>query len=354
MNILQSVMNNPIAQSIGNNPVQGILNNINQLVNSIQPDINNPSKITSDPNVMTTLKNIYNLYQQLITQYNYIPTITVNNTNIKLNTLKSTSNTSVNNYIGAGAPQNTVDLRPQLLPIRNQLSVCSCVSFSTSCMREFEAKSNNYLSPAFIYHLRSNSPQDCMTIQNALDILSSSGVCYDNTYSYSNISSTGAIPQNAINEATKFRIQSYARINDVASLKNALQKYGPCPIAFPVYNHSDQMWIQNPGDTFIGGHCMLVVGYDANSFIIRNSWGTNWGNQGYTNFPFNQWGIQWEVWTCTSYPPPGSILPPITTSNSLSNTNLFNNLSTTTIIIGSVSIVVCILLMIIIIVGFHR
>jgi len=346
MNILQSVINNPITQSIGNNTVQGILNNINQLVISIQPDINNPSKITSDPNVMDTLKTIYNLYQQLITQYNYIPTITIDNTNIKLNTLKSTSTKSVNNYIGAGAPQNTVDLRSQLLPIRNQGSVCSCVSFSTSCMREFEAKSNNYLSPAFIYHLRSNSPQDCMTIQNALDILSSSGVCYDITYSYSNISSTGAIPQNAINEATKFRIQSYARINDVASLKNALQNYGPCPIAFPAYNHSNQMWIQNPGDTFIGGHCMLVVGYDANSFIIRNSWGTNWGNQGYTNFPFDQWGIQWEVWTCTSYPPPGSILPPIT--------NSITNLSTTTIIIIVASIVTCLLLTIIIIVGFHH
>jgi hypothetical protein len=164
-------------------------------------------------------------------------------------------------------------------------------------MKEYQDKTDSYLSPAFIYQSRSNYPNDCMTIKNALQILTLSGVCYDSSYTYDNIKITGIIPKNAIIEANKFKIKSYLQINDINSLKNALQNNGPCPIAFPVYNYSNQLWVQNPGDKFIGGHCMTVVGYDDNSFIIRNSWGPNWANKGYTKFPFNHWGAQWEVWT---------------------------------------------------------
>lgn len=34
-----------------------------------------------------------------------------------------------------------------------------------------------------------------------------------------------------------------------------------------------------PGETVVGGHCVVAVGYDDSkrTFIIRNSWGTGWG-----------------------------------------------------------------------------
>lgn len=323
-NTAQSIANNPIVQSIANNPA--IKNISNELLQRLQTIKNNPEYIKY---IESIIKGI-------------VPFINVNGMTFKLNVLISDVQPTDKQYLGASAPLTTIDLRPQLLPVRNQGSVSSCVSFSTSCMKEYQAKTNNYFSPAFIYHSRSNYPTDCMTIKNALDILSVSGVCYDNTYSYSNVESTSSIPQNAINEAEHFKIISYAQINDINSLKTALENYGPCPIAFPVYNFSDQLWIQNPGDTFKGGHCMTVVGYDDSSFIIRNSWGNSWANQGYTNYPFTQWGTHWEVWTCTGYPPPGSILPSIKTST---------NLSTNTIII-IISIIICILFIIILIIIF--
>ena len=38
----------------------------------------------------------------------------------------------------------------------------------------------------------------------------------------------------------------------------------------------------------LGGHAVVAVGYDDSQqrFIVRNSWGTTWGQQGYFTMPY--------------------------------------------------------------------
>ena len=38
-----------------------------------------------------------------------------------------------------------------------------------------------------------------------------------------------------------------------------------------------------------GGHAVMAVGYDdaAKTFLIRNSWGANWGQAGYFTMPYS-------------------------------------------------------------------
>ena len=40
---------------------------------------------------------------------------------------------------------------------------------------------------------------------------------------------------------------------------------------------------------FQGGHCVGICGYDTDKevFILRNSWGSKWGDKGYGYIPFN-------------------------------------------------------------------
>jgi C1A family cysteine protease len=44
-----------------------------------------------------------------------------------------------------------------------------------------------------------------------------------------------------------------------------------------------------PKDKPIGGHAVLCVGYDnlKEAFLMRNSWGPDWGLKGYFWFPFS-------------------------------------------------------------------
>ena len=58
------------------------------------------------------------------------------------------------------------------------------------------------------------------------------------------------------------------------------------------------MWrAKKIGQKLKGGHAMALVGYTKNAFIIRNSWGNNWGENGYCYYPFKQWGSHWELWS---------------------------------------------------------
>ena len=65
--------------------------------------------------------------------------------------------------------------------------------------------------------------------------------------------------------------------------------------AIAIYNSIGEMKADNviplpkPGEEMQGGHAILCVGYDnaKRVFIIRNSWGTSWGDKGYAYLPYD-------------------------------------------------------------------
>jgi C1A family cysteine protease len=206
-----------------------------------------------------------------------------------------------------------LDLRDKLMPIRNQGSQGTCAAHTAACMKEYQELLDNglnaYMSPQFIYNHRiywNNGIQDGddvnedygMTCRDIMNIMKNVGVCPEDTYPYGHKEYSKEIPQFILNVAKKYKIKGYSRIYNIEELKHAVYNNGPCMAAFPIYHFGKDMWtptIKNQLE--IGGHAMTIVGYDDEGFIIRNTWGESWGDDGYCIYPYAQWGCHWELWT---------------------------------------------------------
>lgn len=92
-------------------------------------------------------------------------------------------------------------------------------------------------------------------------------------------------------------IHEYSLVRSILLLKYALFMNGPCVGALPVYNGEPEFWKERQGDKLQGYHAISIVGYDKEGFIIRNSWGTSFGDKGYTKIKNEEFGKLMEVWT---------------------------------------------------------
>ena len=92
-------------------------------------------------------------------------------------------------------------------------------------------------------------------------------------------------------------IDRYAAIGSMICLKQALILNGPCVGALPVYDSRViEFWDSAYGD-YEGGHAVAIVGYNEDGFIIRNSWGRSYGDNGYSIIPYDDFNKFMEIWT---------------------------------------------------------
>jgi hypothetical protein len=95
-----------------------------------------------------------------------------------------------------------------------------------------------------------------------------------------------------------FKINRYAKIGSILPLQQALVMNGPCVGGLPVYDeYSDEFWNKCHACNFLGGHAISIVGYNEEGFIIRNSWGKGYGNEGYSVIPYDDFTSFLEIWT---------------------------------------------------------
>lgn len=79
----------------------------------------------------------------------------------------------------------------------------------------------------------------------------------------------------------------------VDAIKNDLNSYGPLVTTMDVYTdfyyYSGGVYQYTSG-SYQGGHAILIVGYDDTGqyFIVKNSWGSGWGESGYFRIAYSQ------------------------------------------------------------------
>jgi hypothetical protein len=156
----------------------------------------------------------------------------------------------------------------------------------------------NAFAPGFIYNLIKADDDDYCSqgssISDALDIMVQQGVP---KYSRFNQSCPGTIPNTIYKQAYPFKIKGYHRIFKITdsnnlkikTVKKSLAEGKPVVIGMNTpasFDEAEELWqpSESPKNNY-GGHAMTVIGYDDNryhgAFELQNSWGNDWGNQGY-------------------------------------------------------------------------
>ena len=90
---------------------------------------------------------------------------------------------------------------------------------------------------------------------------------------------------------SKHRISRWGYTRDANTMKYALENYGPVFGGFAVY--SDFLayksgYYEYTTGSLKGYHAIAIVGYDSEGWIVKNSWGTRWGEKGFFKIKYNQ------------------------------------------------------------------
>lgn len=96
------------------------------------------------------------------------------------------------------------------------------------------------------------------------------------------------------------KINIFSRISNLDAIKEAIIVNGPCALAMIVKDATGREDFWNGSETQPIGHCVAVVGYTKDSFIIKNSWGYIYGDGGYGKLPFSEFRAVREAWTIIS------------------------------------------------------
>ena len=198
-----------------------------------------------------------------------------------------------------------VDLRKYMTQVESQGDIGSCVANATAGAYEYllnrrQGLSDYDVSRLFLYYnsraITHEENEDSGTrAEYMLQTLNQQGVCSEATWPYVENKFTQKPSSQAYTEALNNRITKYESVpTDLNTWKSVLAEGYPIIFAMTI-----KASFQNPRNGHIsmpksnerndGGHAMCCVGYSDpdQCFIVRNSWGHQWGDGGYCYIPYS-------------------------------------------------------------------
>ncbi|MBD2652708.1 C1 family peptidase [Synechocystis sp. FACHB-383] len=198
-----------------------------------------------------------------------------------------------------------VDLRHYMTAVEAQGEIGSCTANAMAGAYEYLAKrtlgESGDVSRLFIYYnarsLDDETDQDeGTTILNCIQVLQDMGTCPESVWPYDPDLVFEEPHGEAYEAAINFRLKEAERLEvDLYVMKHCLAEGYPFAFGLPLFEsfmREGNKGIPMPKtdqEEYLGGHAMLCVGYSEENkvFVVRNSWGEDWGDQGYCYIPYD-------------------------------------------------------------------
>ncbi len=188
-------------------------------------------------------------------------------------------------------------------PVRNQGSCGSCWAFATAASLESSTNIKQN-TPGYDLNLAEQILVSCSgagscsggTVSGASNYIKSTGLPFETAYPYTGTNGTCSSATSGW-QLNTYRIGSWSYVATssptVDGIKNALNTYGPLVTTMAVYNdffsYRSGVYAYATG-SLAGYHAVQIVGYDdvAQYFIVKNSWGTGWGEGGFFRIAYSE------------------------------------------------------------------
>jgi len=200
------------------------------------------------------------------------------------------------------------DLRSGMPPVYNQGQTSSCTGNSIAAAFEYELIKQGLFdwtpSRLFIYwnerviEHTSSDPDAGATIRDSVCSILYKGVPSEKLWPFDETKVTTKPSAEVFTAAAKNTIDHYAAVpQNLTNIVSVLDYGHPILFGTTLYTEFEGNQVASNGivsmpsanDSTVGGHAMLIVGADMDNkrFIVRNSWGADWGDKGYCYFPFD-------------------------------------------------------------------
>ena len=201
-----------------------------------------------------------------------------------------------------------IDLRPDCPPVFDQGQLGSCTANVGVAARMMLSDISAMLSRLVLDYkervIEGTEADDAgATVRSICKALQRYGVCREALWPYHVRKFNLPPPPDADANAVQYRIASYRSLGSepaelVAQARRFLaMKRQPILAGVSVYESFESaaarktgvIPLPDPGkEAYLGGHALLIVGYDdaQQQFIVRNSWGADWGDRGYGYLPY--------------------------------------------------------------------
>lgn len=197
---------------------------------------------------------------------------------------------------------NVVNLTTRCPPVYNQGQIGSCTAQAAACMYAslvFVASMERFDPARFFIYYNTRMIQGTInedsgaTLRDTMRALQVYGVCPETMWPSTPEQLFIKPASNCYSHATNRQVLSYVAVpQNLTFMKQLLAQGFPFVLGVLVY----PSFFSNPviplpdtrKEAVLGGHAMCVIGYDdrKQAFLVRNSWGRNWGIQGNCYLPY--------------------------------------------------------------------